>query len=466
MASRVANAHAQAKAAYQAALSQPPQQAALPAIGGGDELAQISKIMEGLAARPPTLLEGQSGGKREGGKSPSAAIEDPFGARAMQKTSPSHSQISPRDFASHHAQVDGGSLDDFIQLGGDFAAQDATYQDYIAWPSDYPVELDLYPNAMPLARADLSLQTFPELSDISSASDPRTGWSTSTSMHTRATSSSIMSASDFDNVLKPMELAMVAPTERSIPEFQVVVEAEKAWNLARCNPPADTATCPRTAIVHLECLEQKSKQEGTWRSLEKYLEQTVWDPSDMASVVPLTSRTRDKMLAITQSFLHKALEIHRGGVNGYPKSPRTSPGDFNFIVLPPSHILEHFLRSYVRSLTVYYPLVTGCVDPNEMLQNNQASTLLVLLMIAQGAAAMPMAEARWLSAGLTETCRISLFDIVEKDVELSADPIALRCALLFIVLGAWSGDKWLMDIAMGQRGMYMSVSRCGRPRAK
>ena len=92
-----------------------------------------------------------------------------------------------------------------------------------------------------------------------------------------------------------------------------------------------------------------------------------------------------------------------------------------------------------------------------MLQNNQASTLLVLLMIAQGAAAMPMAEARYLSAGLTETCRISLFDIVEKDIELSADPVALRCALLFIVLGAWSGDKWLMDIAMGQRGMYISM---------
>lgn len=267
-----------------------------------------------------------------------------------------------------------------------------------------------------------------------------------------------MSTSDFDNGVKPGELTLAAPTDSSIPEFEVVIAAEGAWNLARCNPPLYTSNCPRTAIVHLECLEQKSKQEGTWSSLEKYLEQVDWDATDLASVVPLTSRTRDKMLAITQSFLHKALEIHRGGINGYPKPGYASPGDFNFIVLPPSKILEYFLRSYVRSLSVYFPLVVaGCVDPNEMIQNNQASTLLVLLMIAQGAAAMPMAEARYLSAGLTETCRISLFDIVEKDVELSADPTALRCALLFIVLGAWSGDKWLMDIAMGQRGMYMSM---------
>jgi hypothetical protein len=165
------------------------------------------------------------------------------------------------------------------------------------------------------------------------------------------------------------------------------------------------------------------------------------------------------MLAITQTFLHKALEIHRGGVHGLSKSAFGSSGMMTFLVLPPSKILEFFLRSYIRSLTFFYSLVsTGCVDPNEMLQNNQASTLLVLLMIAQGASAVPTAEARALSAGLIETCRISLFDIIEKDIEMCADPTALRSALLFTLLGAWSGDKWLMDIAMGQRGMYLSVS--------
>ncbi|MBE3048562.1 hypothetical protein IMZ48_39885, partial [Candidatus Bathyarchaeota archaeon] len=136
-----------------------------------------------------------------------------------------------------------------------------------------------------------------------------------------------------------------------------------------------------------------------------------------------------------------------------------SPGNFNFLVLPPNEMLEYFLRSYVRSLSSYFNLLLGgCVDPNEMLINNQASTLLVLLMIAQGASAVPMPEARYLAAGLTETCRISLFDVIEKNVEFSADPVALRCALLFTILGAWSGDKWLMDIAMGQRGMYLAVS--------
>lgn len=268
-----------------------------------------------------------------------------------------------------------------------------------------------------------------------------------------------MSTADFDTTMKPAEPVMGMMNDSMIPEFEVVIAAEDSWPLARCNPPIYSGTCPRTAIVHLECLERKSKEDSTWSSLEKYLENVDWDATD-ASVVPLTSRTRDRMLAITQSFLQKALEIHRSGLNnGYSKTGYATPSEFNFLVLPPTKILEYFLRSYVRSLHYYYPLiVAGCVDPNEMLLNNQASTLLVLLMIAQGASHVPSAEARYLAAGLTETCRISLFDIIEKDVELSADPIALRCALLFTLLGAWSGDKWLMDISMGQRGMYLSVS--------
>ncbi|RYP17373.1 hypothetical protein DL765_004573 [Monosporascus sp. GIB2] len=251
-------------------------------------------------------------------------------------------------------------------------------------------------------------------------------------------------------------------------QFEAVIAAEAAWPLARCNPPIYSGTCPRTAIIHLEALEQRSRHDGTWSALEKHLQQVDRDAADFPSVVPIYPGTRDQLLVIAQTFLQKALEIHRGGVNGRNKG-NISPPQPRFVVLPPSHILEYFLRSYIRNLSFFYSLVsTGCVDPNEMvsrgcadstetIQNNIASTLLVLLMIAQGASAVPTAEASALSAGLIETCRISLFDIIEKDIEMCADPVILRCALLFTLLGAWSGDKWLMDIAMGQRGMYLSM---------
>ncbi|RYP32460.1 hypothetical protein DL767_005224 [Monosporascus sp. MG133] len=308
--------------------------------------------------------------------------------------------------------------------------------------------MDLFAGPMPYEQLSIATAHFPVSSDISSGSELVS--SPQASMHTRSTS--IMSNTD----------------DARVPQFEAVIAAEAAWPLARCNPPIYSGTCPRTAIIHLEALEQKSRHEGTWSALEKHLQQVDRDAADFPSVVPIYPRTRDQLLVIAQTFLQKALEIHRGGVNGRNKG-QLSPPQPRFVVLPPSHILEYLLRSYIRNLSFFYSLVsTGCVDPNEMvsrgcadstetIQNNIASTLLVLLMIAQGASAVPTAEARALSAGLIETCRISLFDIIEKDIEMCADPIILRCALLFTLLGAWSGDKWLMDIAMGQRGMYLSM---------
>ena len=378
---------------------------------------------------------------------------DPRTAEALRRTPSLTFQPSPEAFSSPTSRMDG--LDDMLPLGGDFVSPDPNYQDLLMWP-DYPLELDMYTNQLHLRNAHLP-PTFTELSDASSGSEPMTSTSSQGSIHTSSTG--ILSSGDYDNMRRPMEPRPTMMIDGMIPEFEVVIAAESAWPLARCNPPIYSASCPRTAIVHLECLEQRSKEENYWTSLEKYLERADWDASDLAAVIPMTQRTRDKMLAMTQSFLHKALEIHRGGMSNFQKTGYPSPDNFNFIVLPPNKMLEYFLRSHIRSLSSYYTLVIGgCIDPNKMLLNNQASTLLLLLMIAQGASVVPMAEARYLAAGLTETCRISLFDTIEKNVEFSADPVALRCALLFTVLGAWSGDKWLMDIAMGQRGMYLSVS--------
>ncbi|KAI1805183.1 hypothetical protein F4811DRAFT_236598 [Daldinia bambusicola] len=367
-----------------------------------------------------------------------------------KKNSPATSQMSADDFPSPHPGI--GVLDDFLQLGNDFIQPEPNLNDMLVW-SDYNLDLDIYGNNMSL-QADVPMPAFNELSDISSNSEHMS--SSRGSIHTRSTS--IMSSGEYDSTIKPpVDMTLNTTTDTTIPEFAVVIAAEAAWPLARCNPPIYSNTCPRTAIVHLECLEKKSQQEGTWNALEQYLEQVEWNSTDMASVIPMTPRTRDNLLAITQTFLHKALEIHRGGVNSPIKSYSNSRL-MSFLVLPPSKILEYFLRSYVRNLSFFYSLVSaGCVDPNEMLHNNQVAALLVLLMIAQGASAVPTSEARALSAGLIETCRISLFDIIEKDIEMCADPTALRCALLFTLLGAWSGDKWLMDIAMGQRGMYLSM---------
>ncbi|KAF3760535.1 hypothetical protein M406DRAFT_48150 [Cryphonectria parasitica EP155] len=405
----------------------------------------------------------------------------------QEKTASEQGQFSPMEYPSpFQAKVD--LMSDFLPYGNnEFAAAEPCYSDLLIWP-EYSMDLassDLYANAMSMP-SDMAMPTFSDFSDICSSSETTTTatYSSRGSVHTRGTSIVSMPEHEPIKAMDDMRNSnnnniCIITKSAVIPEFQVVIAAENSWPLARCNPPTFSASCPRTAIVHLEALEQRCKQDETWDSLERYLTQSHSREKTPQSpyVVLITSRTRDKMTAITQSFLHKALGVHRSsgpctssssfGQPGYASpgggvssSSSSSSSSFNFIMLPPNEVLEHFLHNYARSLAEYYPMAHGMrVDVNEMLQShhNPASTLLVLLMIAQGAANMPMEEARYLSAGLTETSRISLFDIIEKEIELSADSVALRCALLCTRLGAWSGDKWQMDIAVGQRGMYLSM---------
>ncbi|KAI1424082.1 hypothetical protein F5Y12DRAFT_797431 [Xylaria sp. FL1777] len=370
-----------------------------------------------------------------------------------KRNSPANSHTTPDGLLSPPTVID--TMDDFFQYGSDFMHQDPNFPEM--WPWGDMADYDMYPNN-PQMQAD-PISVFPDFNSMASSNseliDSATG-----STHTRSTS--IMSSTkDFDPILLDTNSAN-APDTPAL-ELGAVLASESGWPIARCNTVTYSGDCPRTAIVHLESLERKSKQDGTWKALEGLLDMSEKDCTDLTSVVPMNTRTRDQILAIAQTFLHKALDIHRSGFQNQNKRYPSS-GIAMFLVLPPAKILEYFLRSYVRNLSFFYSLVSsGRVDPNEMISSNQAATLLVLLMIAQGASVVPREEARTLSIGLIETCRISLFDIIEKNVEMCADPTVHRCSLLFTLLGAWSGDKWLMDIAMGQRAMYLAASSFNSP---
>jgi hypothetical protein len=252
--------------------------------------------------------------------------------------------------------------------------------------------------------------------------------------------------------------------DTGVPDLSAIVAAQDGWTVFRCTPSMPSGSCPRTARLNLERLELSLKNHEGWSNWSP-----SWDESDFQldgkiTVAKLQESTRDKLLAITQSFLHKALDIHRDGSSSSSsgESPGSVASGSNFVLLPPARVLEHFLTSYANTFERYYPTsARGILDPNELMQNfnDKASSLLILMMIAQGAMNIPSVEARWLTGGFTEACRISLFDLIEKNIIMAGDPIVLRAALLFTVQAAWSGDKWQMDIAMGQRGMYFAMLR-------
>jgi hypothetical protein len=251
--------------------------------------------------------------------------------------------------------------------------------------------------------------------------------------------------------------------DSGVPDLGAIIAAQDGWTVFRCTPTIPSSSCPRTARLNLERLEQSLKNHEGWANWRPTFDEADFQQGEQVSVMPLHEATRDKLLAITQSFLHKALDIHKDGMSvssGSGESPGSTAS--NFVLLPPARVLECFLRSYANSFERYYPMsARGVLDPNELMMhyNDKASSLLILMMIAQGAMVMPSVEARWLTGGFTEACRISLFDLIEKNIIMAGDPIVLRAALLFTVQAAWSGDKWQMDIAMGQRGMYFAMLR-------
>lgn len=255
------------------------------------------------------------------------------------------------------------------------------------------------------------------------------------------------------------ESKSLIPNFDEVQEPELIIAAEDAWPLASCTTKMFTGSCPRTATIHLQSLQDHTRFEHLWASINDMLSRRPAVEDEGLSITPLKDITRDKILTVAQTFLHKAVQTHsKDAANSRSSSLRSGP---SFFVLPPANLLEHLLRGYVRSLDAYYSLVHGeAIDPNELLQDNEASTftLLVLLMLAQGISAIPMAEARCLQAALTEICRISLLDIIERNAEFAGDPMVLRSALLLTIQGAWGGDAWHMNMSMGYRGMYLSVS--------
>ena len=352
--------------------------------------------------------------------------------------------MHPMPEVSAFTQVHGGGYshegdDQFLLLGG------------MHNPLDFDMSIlteMMSPDSTRYEMAELSnIETMPGTSRDAEALS-RVSVSASSNYSSRNGSTSSMSLPDSPRTSHKRH--STSTYQRSFQEHEAVTAAREGWPCFRCNPPIGTIACPNTAKLYLEGLEQTLKNQDTWSSWDTRPDELDRATGEEVVTESFAGCTRDKLLAITQSFLHKALEIHRARPVGSPESLSISDLDCaQFIILPPPEVLEYFLRAYVCRFEPYYGFVSGGVlRPNEIMQlsNGKASSLLLLLMVAQGAMATSTVEARYLTSGLTETCRISLFDIIEKDIVLSSDPIVLRCALLFTTLAAWSGDKWHMDV--------------------
>jgi hypothetical protein len=252
----------------------------------------------------------------------------------------------------------------------------------------------------------------------------------------------------------PAGLSPSNSTSSGLQEPDAVIASHHAWPFFQCNRVDKYSFFPpKTAHIYLEGLSQTLRNQATWQAWSSQIDERSLDIASERRILTeqIVGWSREKLLAITQLFLHKALDIHkhdRAGGDETPASPDSTRD--TFLMLPPPDVMQYFLRSYAVRYEPYYSSVpAGRLDPNALMHssNSRAASLLILLMVASGASATPTVEARYIASGLTEACRLSLFDSIEKDVMQSRDVLVLRAALLFICLAAWSGDKWHMDVS-------------------
>lgn len=217
----------------------------------------------------------------------------------------------------------------------------------------------------------------------------------------------------------------------------------------RCNPMRHQRINPRVGGEYLQKLEETLNNQSVWTGpgfFRPQLNHTAM------TVAPIQSNLRDKLMVISQSFLSKARDVHRtigesdsmSTGASLPKSSLTG-----FFILPPSQVLEDFLRTYAARVEPYMPsFPSSSIDLTTPMTStdDKPTILLILLMMAHGVMGKAEPRARYVAAGLVEICRISISDILEKDVQKASEPMMLRCALLYLNAAAWSGFKWHADV--------------------
>lgn len=260
-------------------------------------------------------------------------------------------------------------------------------------------------------------------------------------------------------------------TFQNLYDDDVVALVQDSWAGFRCNHSRSDLPNFKTTSMHLKGLAEMLHSQDVW----DHWPMPANDKSEshshsLVACAPVLSQTRDKLSSMFQSMLQTTFHAH-----GLSHSPSMPPdfGDMpwdqrlgttrtnSYVVLPPANILESFLRSYSNRIEHLYPSICGSeIQPNSMLTSQRCPeipALLLLLMIAAGATGSGLRDSFYFTNGLTEVCRVNLWQHSEHNAELRSDLIVLRCTLLLTILAAWSGDKCQMDASMGNRAVYLNM---------
>jgi hypothetical protein len=210
------------------------------------------------------------------------------------------------------------------------------------------------------------------------------------------------------------------------------------------NAPVDRPATPDDVLAQMVNL---LAQPDAWHGLPD---------SNSDSSQTLSHDARDRIVATVQLLLQRALQSRHS-----PSS--SSQGLFGrIVVLPPSHILMHFIETYATRIDSIQPYLglagSSIVNIHDILQvdMDDVGILLIILLITQGAMLTDHPESHILANGLMEVCRIALNDVLEN--RSISQPMIGGIALQLLTLCARSGKDSIASYAMSKRGQYLSVS--------
>ncbi len=238
----------------------------------------------------------------------------------------------------------------------------------------------------------------------------------------------------------------------------------KHWSMCRCSPVPVTPAQDRTKSS-IVTIDHNFVRAGIWTGVTVDWREKLFEPAERFANVPLSETTREWLLMIAQRFMRIAMDVH--GLNIDDSSP-ASPDQADlgvlggYVRLPPSDALRQYLETVLKKYEPFYPLIPARIlDPNQLVGTRQGrgSSLLLFLMFAFGSGLDPAIKAQRFSTALTEICRHSIQDVLEKDSGARGSGLLFYCSLMFIIKSAFSGDKAHMNIAVAHRHMYLTLMR-------
>ncbi|KAF2843997.1 hypothetical protein T440DRAFT_473745 [Plenodomus tracheiphilus IPT5] len=226
------------------------------------------------------------------------------------------------------------------------------------------------------------------------------------------------------------------------------------WSVCRCCPAAQHPATD-TGKSSIAAMEQNFARPGAWSDIVLDWRVKNFEPPECFTNLNLSNLTREWLLMVAQRLMHVAMDCHALNPNEFGPSE-------GYIRLPPSHALQNYLEMVLRNFEPFYPLIPARAIDQIILtgiESGQGSSLLLFLMLAFGSMIDPALKARQFSAGLTEICRHSITNLLEKNSDPAESRFTAYCGLMFTVKSAFSGDKAHMNISIAQRQMHLTFMR-------